>query len=69
MTEHKPCPFCGSKDGQAMVLTGFQFHSAHVTCGNCGAQGPECTAKGRNSYKEAVNGAWDCWDNRPREKR
>lgn len=36
--ETKPCPFCGKDEGEPRDIGGGHYA---VTCGNCGAQGPD----------------------------
>lgn len=57
MAEHKPCPFCGSKDQQPRtVWKTYRF----IACRNCKGAGP--VAKDDEQ-------AWELWDRRPSDER
>lgn len=44
--EIKPCPFCGS-----LEIGLFTSGAPHMTCGNCGADGPRAAGR-RGSWDE-----------------
>jgi hypothetical protein len=78
MSEHKPCPFCGS-DGEDLRIgvDGEDEGGCYVYCDRCDAQGPRIeppsgeswlTSWGYTAYAEAtpdaIDAAWAAWDQR-----
>jgi Lar family restriction alleviation protein len=61
--EHKPCPFCGSKD------VGILQQNHYVECKKCGCFGPSpYISPFSNLQKEIVESmVWDQWNRRGKE--
>lgn len=55
-SEPKPCPFCQSK-----TVGLYMGPSPHMTCGNCGADGPVYESKGRDDLMERQHLAFEAW--------
>ncbi len=58
--EHKPCPFCGSKNLEIIL------QNLYVECKHCGTFGPSVwVSPFSNMQKEIVESMiWDKWDER-----
>ena len=61
MSEHKPCPFCGSCD----LGMGCEYDYRYVVCANCQASGPWVAPAGVAVFSsEHDNQTWYAWDTR-----
>jgi hypothetical protein len=71
MSEHRPCPFCGSTD--VIIADGTTFRWLTTMCQACAAQGPEVriqTTGDGNPVQwraKATKRAWSEWDKRYKE--
>ena len=62
MTEHKPCPFCGSEKVNAVEGGLGEFMS--IRCPDCHANGPFVYSPMYPTYRDSVARAWELWDER-----
>lgn len=64
MTEFKPCPFCGCRDGRIGIRrTGSDGY--RVTCARCGCLGPHVSVNKWDGKKEiAQKKAKEKWNER-----
>lgn len=53
--EPKPCPFCRSK-----TIGLYMGPSPHMTCGNCGADGPTFDGR-KEDLEDRQRRAFDAW--------
>lgn len=58
MSELKPCPFCGGKEGRDIEIRSEGVERIVYECDNCGATGP---------HGYSAKNAFDQWNTRPIE--